>query len=184
VKRWVFTTFSALSFVLCVIVATLWMRSYAVPLTAGYQHSDPEGARAVDWAWYIESTRGSLRLTHFVDTFTDPAVIATQQRKRSQSGWFHTQSAGQTTEHTFLGVGFISRRNVYSYGTNVNWRVAAPHFAVFILAAIAPALWLVAARRRRRSMRWRATGRCPTCGYDLRATPGRCPECGTAPAAR
>ena len=42
-------------------------------------------------------------------------------------------------------------------------------------------LSLLGARRcfRRRTP---PAGRCPTCGYDLRATPGRCPECGTIPA--
>ena len=45
-----------------------------------------------------------------------------------------------------------------------------------------PALawWAAWARRRRRSK----PGHCPSCGYDLRATPERCPECGAVPAER
>ena len=51
-----------------------------------------------------------------------------------------------------------------------------------VVTAALPFLWLLR-RLRSTGARRAAKGLCPRCGYDLRATPGRCPECGTIAAA-
>jgi hypothetical protein len=66
----------------------------------------------------------------------------------------------------------------YRYGGTCRGMIV--HYrTVFILSLIVAVA--LAARRLLRA--WRANarrkeGRCPTCGYDLRATPRCCPECG------
>lgn len=58
--------------------------------------------------------------------------------------------------------------------------VAVPHWFLALLTAAAPAAWLRVEWTRER--RWRKN-LCPSCGYDLRASPGRCPECGASSSA-
>jgi hypothetical protein len=59
--------------------------------------------------------------------------------------------------------------------------VTLPFWALAAAFAVPPA---IAFRRRWRThcaaRQQRRAGLCPTCGYDLRATPDRCPECGAA----
>lgn len=60
-------------------------------------------------------------------------------------------------------------------------RVVVPHWFVLLSAATPVALWLRHSARRRRADSRLRQNLCPACGYDLRASAGRCPECGAEP---
>ena len=57
--------------------------------------------------------------------------------------------------------------------TNPPLHVVVPHWTVPAVFGVLPVTVHMFRRRRRHR-----AGLCPSCGYDLRATPGRCPECG------
>jgi hypothetical protein len=94
--------------------------------------------------------------------------------------------AGVAVERGHTRLPVRDARGLASYEAPVAlYAVIVPCWMAVGVFAVAPLV--VAARfllRHARRMRRRAAGRCPACGYDLRATPGRCPECGTAAAAR
>ena len=57
--------------------------------------------------------------------------------------------------------------------------VGVPFWAIAAVALLPWSGWSVRRYRTSHAARRLRRGLCPTCAYDLRATPGRCPECGT-----
>ena len=121
-----------------------------------------------DAAWYAaahhtfgaNSEAGRVVLVWAKGPFPPLGFDAHSDRHRSPL-WHHAK-------HLLVFRAFDSGRD--------SWAVQFPHWSVAAAASLT-ALWL------RRRDRKRRAGLCPSCGYDLRATPQRCPECGGVPAA-
>jgi hypothetical protein len=178
VKRRLFNLLAAVSLIFSLGFAMLWARSYARMDGVGYSHNAPPGLTAVDWGYHLTSECGVLTLGYYIDHYTSSAVVALQHRKPGQSNW-NWVTLSRNIRPPERTMGFNSRRNTYTYGTNRNWQLFVPHAALCVLTLVLPAFAFVSHRRQtRRSL----AGTCLACGYDLRATPDRCPECGTVPA--
>ena len=169
-SRHLFTLCSAVSLLLFVATCVLWVRSHA---TSDLVHLDG-GDRWIS----VATCRGTLATVGWLKADHDPgfspryrtlppeelAWIGPSHRDRAATrvggfGLWYLADIGGTTP---------SARELY---------------VPLWLVAVAAVLPLARARRGVRHHLRSRRGGCPSCGYDLRASPGRCPECSTAPVA-
>ena len=196
VRRRLLNLLAVLSLLLCVAACVLWVRSRRA-LDYVDWHSAVSGGLHPEWSVSLQSREGLLHVEALhaqlpVFSPDELADLAKYAGPAPDTGGFRRVSGPlQRFALAVGGPGFgrIDRPLTYRLagGRQQGWlsgfTLTVPHWAVAALAgAVAAGPALAFGRRRRRALRRRA-GLCPTCGYDLRATPGQCPECGTIPAA-
>jgi hypothetical protein len=165
-----------LSLVLCVATIVLWVRSHLVRDYTGVWlpwSADASGQRRlkldgdsgggqveVSWKVWTTAEREQLRQRN------ELARASTYHRTYPDPPRRYTRSIPPTLWNT---IGF----KWYSGPTHSS--ICLPYWLLALLTTGPPAMWAGAWARRRRRVK---QGRCPDCGYDLRATPDQCPECG------
>ena len=165
-KRRLLNLLTALSLLLCVAAAVLWVRSYLVADILVSPHgkvmvASEKGLIALIGFWHPSGWAAERH----------PQGWRWQRGKFSVTVMLARKFAFKGRLRQWLPVAF-SRDNV---GATEARTAVLRHGLLVVLTAFLPALQFTGRWRRGR---WQATGLCPTCGYDLRATPERCPECG------
>jgi hypothetical protein len=158
-KRRLFNLAAAVSLVMMLALAALWVRSY--------------WARDALW---IVLRRGHPEHLACVSTISGQLQLALVRPPDDYKARHRLRYACDRDSISFFEPSdlwaFSSER--VGAGAFVPWRVQLPIWCPLISAMIPLAtLWRLLPRTH-------AQGKCATCGYDLRATPERCPECGTA----
>jgi hypothetical protein len=156
---------------LCVAAAGLWIRGYHVrdSILCGFFSFHPHPS-----AQNVTAGRGFL-ISHergqSVIDLTRHSCVTGRDRRLFDRYWHHVSDISDSKPlraGTAMGFGFRDGES------STRWIV--PDYALVAATGMLPLVRLWRASRRRISRR---EGLCPTCGYDVRATPAQCPECGT-----
>jgi hypothetical protein len=184
--RRLFTLLSALSLLLCVGTCVIWVRSCWVGDTlrvwcadelvrdGTWMTSDPGVVVQSGPTYEITFQMGTVWIEY--DRGTRDGTPVT--RKGWRFLWQHRAArtlSWDAPTHVWDRIGFHYDSEWY---TQNGFTTAGPLWFLFLMTVALPAAWLI---RQRCYQKAQIGGRCPTCGYDLRATPDRCPECGAVP---
>lgn len=172
----------------------LWVRSYwRSDQLAWYDaHSgDMDGTPTYNHLRQLYSSRGGLMLQDERDSFPGTNVI---DNKRDFAWTVDSATdyplyrpnitandpllVSDTCKFNRFGFDWVSPASSKSFQQTFSVTTPIAFFAVVFICL--PVLSLNAALRRRIRQRRLQRNACPSCGYDLRATPDRCPECGKA----
>jgi len=160
----------AISLSLCAACLFMWVRS-------GFAHdyitrqADPRDQ------WTLSSLNGNLFLIRQWYVPSDPGL---PPQKSVWSGQWQRHWSHQTSQWYLDRPQFQDEllwANLLIIGHNYTLRL--PYWLLLFVSLAVPE-WQICrwGLRQWRGNRHEQTGRCRTCGYDLRATPTRCPECG------
>lgn len=174
-----FTILSALSLLLCLATAVLFVRSFWVGEGRIRFHWDGVTTKAT----VVVSSNGRVWCGRGRTQSTDPEWIATREAMAKSGMMEHwgrgSGQAGDSQAWYKLSYLSGSGRGFPMALMQSSTTIAIPEWPILLVLAVLPGLWLIAFRRLRRS---HTLGLCRKCNYDLRAhTPGQlCPECGLA----
>ena len=164
--RFLLNLLTALSLLLCATAGALWARSYSFMDFRSVQDRSTGTALA--------ASRGQVMLerTHAVPPNAYPPTEGVFTARGAATDLAALSPSGLATDLAFAGFGYrtVVRPDEFRRA------VFVPFWAIAAALLTLPAARAIAFARRRRRV---PAGRCPACGYDLRATPDRCPECGT-----
>jgi len=170
-RRWLFNGLAALSLLLCVVTLALLVLSFVHSYALSQCVYLPVAPGAVPANFHPLATQ------RYTVLGVNHGRIMVAQSLRAIDlvlpAWGWTLNMGapngiNVSQH----IGFD-----YTKERQPGWayiRLVVPLWELTAILAVLPIAW-------KRMRPGYMLGLCPSCGYDLRATPDRCPECGTVP---
>jgi hypothetical protein len=178
-RRGLFNLVAGLSALLCVATLSIWVRSYSIHDMWAWTHSGYIQLHSVggqiSLAWGIPNPGNGPPLSSLTFIRMGVRQFWTDLHRPVAQFPRDTLDPTMTVHWNFWGL-LSAEHDNRKVNRSPLWHIfAIPYSLLAIIFSAPPGIRLRAHVRERRRSR---IGRCPTCGYDLRATPERCPECG------